>query len=103
MLILEAPFFSLRDLSRHHYPFMPVILLDLVFKYPMRSDLWISEVKCPVFLFHGMRDDIVPYDSSERLLKLIRTEGKLIAIPDGGHNNLSDFRYYNEQLDQILN
>jgi uncharacterized protein len=103
MLILEAPFFSLRDLSRYHYPFMPVFLLDVLLKYPMRSDLWISEVTCPVFLFHGKKDDIVPYDSSERLLKLIRNNGKLIAIPDGGHNNLSDFPYYNEQLDQILN
>lgn len=103
MLILESPFFSLRDLSRYHYPFMPVVFIDLILKYPMRSDLWISEVTCPVYLFHGTRDDIVPYDSSERLLKLIKTRGKLIAIEGGGHNNLSDFPYYNEQLDQILN
>jgi pimeloyl-ACP methyl ester carboxylesterase len=102
MLILESPFFSMRDIAAYHYPFIPGILLDLGLKYPMRTDMWISDVKCPVYLFHGTADDIVPYSSSERLLKLIRTESRLIKIPGGGHNDLSDFTFYQEELDRIL-
>ena len=68
----------------------------------MRTDLWIADVPCPVYLFHGTEDDVVPYNSSERLLKLIRTQSRLITIPGGGHNNLSDFPLYHEELERIL-
>jgi pimeloyl-ACP methyl ester carboxylesterase len=102
ILILESPIFNMRDLARHHYPLMPAILVALILKYPMRTDLWIADVPCPVYLFHGTEDDVVPYNSSERLLKLIRTESRLIRIPGGGHNNLGDFTLYHEELESIL-
>lgn len=102
MLVLESPFFSLRDVAQYHYPFLPVKLLDVMLRYPMRSDLWIPRVSCPVYLIHGTKDDIIPYHSSEKLLKLIKSNGKLMTIEGGGHNNLSDFKLYQEQLDQIL-
>ncbi len=102
MLILESPIFNMRDLAQHHYPFMPATIIALILKYPMRTDLWISDVPCPVYLFHGTEDDIVPHSSSERLLKLIRTESRLIRIPGGGHNNLNDFALYHEELERIL-
>ena len=102
MLILESPFFSLRDVAQFHYPFLPAGFFDRILRYPMRSDLWIPEVACPVYIIHGTKDEVVPYSSSEKLLKLIKTSGKLITIEGGGHNNLSDFKLYQEQLDQIL-
>jgi len=102
LLILESPFLSLSDLAKYHYSFMPAKLINVILKYPMRSDLWIPEVSCPVYLFHGTKDDIVPYSSSEDLLKLIKAEKKLITIPGGGHNDLSDFSLYHEQLEHIL-
>jgi alpha-beta hydrolase superfamily lysophospholipase len=102
MIILESPFFSLKDLAKYHHPFMPAELLGLILKYPMRTDLWISDVSCPIYLFHGTKDDIVPYSSSERLLELIRTEKVLVTITGGGHNDLSDSMFYQEQLDRIL-
>lgn len=102
LLILETPFFSLLDTAKYHHPYMPQKLLTAILKYPLRTDLWISDVSCPVYLFHGTKDDIVPYSSSERLLTLIKTEKKLVTIPGGGHNNLSDFSLYHEQMDLIL-
>jgi pimeloyl-ACP methyl ester carboxylesterase len=102
MIILESAFFSMKDIAAYHYPFILGILLDLGLKYPMHTDMWISSVACPVYLFHGTADDIVPYSSSERLLKLIRTESRLIKIPGGGHNDLSDFTLYQKELEHIL-
>ena len=102
MLILESPMFNMQDLAKYHYTFMPAMLVSLILKYPMRTDLWIADLPCPVYLFHGTADDIVPYSSSERLIKLIKTDGRLITIPGGGHNNLSDFPLYHEELERIL-
>lgn len=53
MLILETPYFSLKEIVRQHYPFVPGALLN----YPLRTDLWIGDVGCPVYLFHGTSDD----------------------------------------------
>jgi hypothetical protein len=102
MLILESPFFSLRDVAKYHYPFLPAGFFDWTLRYPMRSDLWIQGSACPIYLIHGTEDEVVPYSSSVKLLNLINAQGTLVTIEGGGHNNLSDFRLYQEQLDKIL-
>jgi uncharacterized protein len=98
MLILETPYFSLKEIVRQHYPFVPGALL----KYPLHTDLWIEDVRCPVYLFHGTRDDLIPHRASERLAALVRTEHQLITIVGGGHNDLGNFEQYGRQLDRIL-
>ena len=98
MLILETPYFSLKEIVRQHYPFVPGGQL----KYPLRTDLWIGDVACPVFLFHGTSDDLIPHGASERLAALVRTEHELITIVGGGHNDLGNFEQYGQQLDRIL-
>ena len=102
MLILESPFLSLVDLASHHYPFLPRPLIAMFLKYPQRTDRRIGEVACPVYLFHGTKDDIIPFDHSVRLEALIRSPHRLIRIEGGGHNNLSDYGAFDRELDQIL-
>jgi uncharacterized protein len=102
MLILESPFFSLADLASYHYPLLPKRVVSLFMKYPFRTDLWIPEVACPVYLIHGTRDDIIPFDASARLELLIKSPHKLIRIEGGGHNNLSDYSTYDRKLALIL-
>ena len=99
LLILESPYYSLRDLIARRLPFIPGFFA----KYQLRSDLWIGEVTCPIYLFHGTQDEVIPYASGERLLTRIKAEHQLITIVGGGHNNLSDFPLYHEQLKAILN
>ena len=102
MLILESPYVSLKDIANRFIPFMPAALIDKIFKYPLRTDLWIPHVTCPVYLFHGTADEIIPFESSTRLIRLIRSEHDLFAIPGGGHNDLIDYPLYHEGLDRIL-
>ncbi|MCK9197237.1 MAG: alpha/beta hydrolase [Syntrophales bacterium] len=102
MLILESPYLSLTDLASYHYPFLPKSLISLFLKYPFRTDLWIPEVACPIYLIHGTRDDIIPFDASSRLELLIKSPHKLIRIEGGGHNNLSDYGAYDRELALIL-
>ena len=102
MLILESPFLSLIDLASHHYPFLPRPIISMFLRYPLRNDRRIGEVACPVYLFHGAKDDIIPFDHSVRLERLIRSPHRLIRIEGGGHNDLSDFGAFDRELDQIL-
>lgn len=98
MLILEAPYLSMRDLVAQKTPYIPLFLL----KYQLRSDEWLNKVHCPIYLFHGTLDGVIPYDSSERLQTHNRALTHLTTIDGGGHTNLADFAAYQTALDEIL-
>lgn len=98
MLILEAPYLSMRDLVAQKIPYIPLFLL----KYPLQSDEWINKVHCPIYLFHGTQDGVIPYDSSERLQPYNRALTHLITIAGGGHTDLAEFAAYQTALDEIL-
>ena len=99
-LILETPFYNFTDVAKTHYSFLPVALL---LKYTFRSDKWISKIPCPGYILHGTADQIVLYASGEKLAQAAGSNRvKFITIPNGGHNNLSNFRQYQQALRDIL-
>jgi fermentation-respiration switch protein FrsA (DUF1100 family) len=99
-LILETPFYNFEDVAKTHYPFLPVTVL---LKYTFRSDKLIKQVPCPTYILHGTADNIVPYASGEKLAQLAGSDkATLITIPGGGHNDLSNFKQYQQTLATIL-
>ncbi len=64
---------------------MPVRLL---MKDQFRSDEKISEVRVPVLVMHGVRDDVIPIAFGEQVYKLVRGPKKFVRFPDGGHIEL---------------
>ncbi len=98
LLILETPFASLQALATAQFPWVPSFL----FKYPLRTDRVIDNVGCPIYIFHGTNDEVIPYAASEQLLPLIRSQHRLVTIEGGGHNNLRGFPSYQYHLGQLL-
>lgn len=98
MLLLESPYFSMKDIVRKFYPWLPSFLL----KYPMRTDLYIVKVKCPVYLIHGSDDEIIYFGSSVKLKKLLKKDDKLFGIEGGSHNDLRYTREYQYVLTKLL-
>jgi fermentation-respiration switch protein FrsA (DUF1100 family) len=84
-LILEAPFTSTADLAARIFPIVPVRLL---MKDQFRSDELIAQVKVPVLIMHGARDDAIPIAFGERLYRLVRGPKKFVRFPAGGHIEL---------------
>ncbi len=103
-LILETPYFSILELSSKSFPYVPKWLIPPLLKYHFRTDQWIKEVCCPVYIFHGTADKLVPYNSSTRLLALIKDKknGHLITIKGGLHEGLRRTAQYSEKLNAIL-
>lgn len=99
-LILETPYYSILDVAKHRFPIFPVSAL---LKYKFSSNEFIIDVKCPITMFHGTDDSIVPYSSAEKL-KAIAPNDKttFITIEDGSHNNLIEFEDYRSGIDSIL-
>ncbi|WP_426060537.1 alpha/beta fold hydrolase [Hymenobacter sp. B1770] len=98
LLILQAPYFSLRDLATHLYPFVPGFLV----RYPLPTNELIKQVKAPVVLFHGDQDEVIYYESSLKLKALLKPEDQLIVLPGEGHNGMTDNSLYQRELARLL-
>ena len=49
LLILQAPFYSLIDMKKRYFPFIPGFLL----KYKFETHKYIQKCKMPIVIFHG--------------------------------------------------
>jgi pimeloyl-ACP methyl ester carboxylesterase len=64
-LILQSTFTSIRDVARHHYPFIPSPLVPDVYPSLRR----IGSLRAPLLVLHGDRDDTVPLALGQALLE----------------------------------
>ena len=97
-LILETPYYSIHSLATHYFPMYPV---NLMIKYSFPINQYLNKVKSPITIFHGTKDEVIPYDHSVRL-KEENKNIRLITIKNGTHNNLIIFRQYRITLDSVL-
>ncbi len=100
MLILDAPYYSLVNVTKRYMPFMP---LSVILKYPMPTYKWLKYVDCPVHIIHGTNDKLIPFNSSVKLSKIKPNSTRLWPIIDGGHKNLNNFESYHKILNEIIN
>ena len=100
-LLLEAPYYSIADLSYRRAPIYPYQSL-LQFQFPTYQR--IGQVRCPIHLFHGTADEVVPYASGQRLAALLPQQqaAVLTTIEGGQHKNLAQYGQYNTVLDSLL-
>lgn len=97
-LVLATPYFNFQDVVKHYYPFIPT---KLILKYRLKTDKWIKLLDCPIFLIHGTKDELIPFESSIRLQK-IKPEADLTTIIGANHSTYVDFDDYQKVLDRIL-
>ncbi len=83
-LVLLAPYLSLVDMKDRILPIIP----DFVVKYSLDNYRYLSSVRCPTTLFHGSRDEVIPFDSSEQLQQLRPENITLIPVEKEGHRGL---------------
>lgn len=100
-LVLESPYANFLDVARHYLAILPYRWL---LRYFFRSDVAIKGVKCPVYIFHGVRDPLVPYTSALRLYAAIPSgvERELITFQRGYHSDLAGFPRFRRKLRSIL-
>lgn len=98
-LILDAPYYNFKKVLERFLPFLP---WQLVLRYQLRTDKWIKNVKCSIYIIHGTKDWLIPIRHSEALQKLSPRKITLIRIHGGGHNNLTKFDEYHNFIRDIL-
>ena len=106
-VVLETPFSSLVETAAHLYWFVPVRLI-LRERFPSRER--IGQVTCPLIVFHGHRDVVVPFEQGRRLWEAAPPQSasgrskRLVEFVGSGHNDLrdSDAALYERELREFL-
>ena len=100
-LVLESPFANLYDAARHQFYLLPYRLL---LRYAFRNDKAIRHVTCPVHIFHGKRDPIVPYESALRLYAAVpdTVRREMLTFGRGFHSDLWRFKRFQRKMERIL-
>ncbi len=97
-LVLCTPYFNFDDVVKHNYSFVPVSIL---LKYKFRTNEYLKQINCPIYLLHGTEDELVPYESSVKL-KDIGNNIELTTIKGAMHSDLVDYPEFRDKIAQIL-
>lgn len=100
MLILDSPYVSFIYQIKRYGFFLP---LNWLLRYKIRTDQFIKKISCPIFILHGNKDRLIPYNQSLLLQQIAPRRINLLTIENGKHNNLPEFSEYHEYLYDILN
>lgn len=100
MLILDAPYYSLRHVIKKKLPLLPV---QWVMKYSIKTNEWIENVNCPIHILHGTSDRLISFKNSINLCSVNIEMTRLYPVIGAGHNNMHTFKNYHEYLNEILN
>lgn len=96
-LILETPFYNLLDIAKQKFSIIP--FLDKFLKIRLNSNSYITRVKSPVVIYHGKKDQIVPYNSGVKLAELLpKDQLTFYTLPEANHHNIVLFPLYNETI-----
>lgn len=84
-LILQTPFTSLGDVGQKHYFYLPVKIL---LKDQFKAETWAREVEVPVFIFHGDKDEIIPFSLARKQEKNFKSKVTFWEVKGARHNDL---------------
>jgi alpha-beta hydrolase superfamily lysophospholipase len=98
LLILQAPYYSMTDMMKREYPFLPAFML----KYPLTTGEFVKQTTAPVIIFHGDDDHVIYYGSSLKIKAHFKPGDRLITIDNFGHNKITRNRQYLAELKKIL-
>ncbi|MBC8754910.1 alpha/beta fold hydrolase [Kordia sp. YSTF-M3] len=99
LLILDAPYYSVKHITKRFLPIMP---MALILRFPVKTYRWIEYVKCPIKIIHGTSDKLIPFKTSVKLSKINPNWTRLYPVIDGGHNNMHTYPQYHRFLEEIL-
>lgn len=96
-LILETPYYSIDAIAKHYAPIFPVKSL-MHYRFPVNA--YLKQVKAPITILHGTRDEIIPYRQAQQLATIDGVA--LVTISKGKHNNLSSYPLFQQTINRLL-
>lgn len=100
-LIVESSFTSGRDIARMMFR---IPLLAYVPKSRFDSLAAVRTIHCPVFIIHGVDDDVIPFRMGQRLYEAANQPKQFWAVEGAGHNDvfLTAGSEYSKRLEAFI-
>ena len=88
-------------MGRYFYPIAPA---EWLIRYNFNPREYLESVKCPVYIFHGTADHIVPYEIGRRLFMAHEDEKEIYftTVDGGGHNDLIEYEQFRKEMESVL-
>ena len=86
-LVLESAFTSVRDMARRTHPYLPSSLVTRMIESRFDALSRIPDVRSPVLILHGDRDDLVPLEHGQRLFDSANEPKSFYLIEGASHND----------------
>jgi long-chain acyl-CoA synthetase len=99
LLILDSPYYSFYHVVKQTLFLFP---LKLILRYDIRTDRYLKDTHCPIYLLHGTKDRLFPLWHSQKLKALYPSKITLYEIENAHHNNLTEFPQFHEYLYNIV-
>lgn len=100
MLILQAPYFSMKNEAQRAFYYLPVSLLSR-YEFPIYS--YLEKTKCPIVILHGDNDKKIPAKiSSYKLKEFLKSNDQLVLLKGQGHNDFMENKDYIKELARII-
>jgi len=99
-LILESPFTNAAAMAKYHYGLLPRFLLHL----SLDNVANVRRVLCPILLFHGDADRLVPTAMGMRVAAAAAGPVEVVLIHGSGHNDTYDIggRSYRDKVWEFI-
>lgn len=99
-LMLETPYHDFQSLAQRYYPVFPV---GIALRFNFKSHEYVKGIKCPIYIYHGTEDEVVPYSHGYKLYKEIKPgQAEMMTIPGGKHKNLVEFEGFRKAVERVL-
>ena len=98
--VLEAPFTSIADVANKRYKIYPTKYLV---KDKFNNLSKIDQIKSPILIISGLRDEVVPHSHSLMLFNKANNIKKSLFVDEAMHNNLYDFGIEKTVINFTLN
>ena len=99
MLILETPYYSIPSMFSSYAFMYPN---EQMSNYKLPTNLFLQDVACPVIIFHGTSDGVIPYRNAKKLLSVLKPTDKFITIEGASHINVNANPKYYNAIDSLL-
>ncbi len=99
-LVMIAPYVSFYDLKNRIKPLL--FIPDFLVKYPLNNAENLKKVKCPVTIFHGTRDEVIPFDSSNKLMASNPDKVQLVILEREGHRGAIFNGLFRRKFSELL-
>mgnify|MGYP001257651448 CR=1 FL=1 len=81
-IILESPYTSMEKAAKIYYPYLPV---NLLLKDKYDSEKKINNIKIPILIMHGKKDNIIPFHMGKKLFETANKPKKFLQIEEDDH------------------